>query len=75
MVQYFRIHLASRFFIVRTDHDSLKGMKQLAKLTGQMALWIDFLEGFQFEIKTLPGKEHNADFTPSVFVKIFITLR
>ena len=62
MVQYFRVHLACRFFIVRTDHDSLKGMKQLAKLTGQMALWIDFLEGFQFEIETRPGKEHeNAD--------------
>ena len=80
MVQYFRVYLAARFFIVRTDHDSLKGMKQLAKLTGQMARWIDFLDGFQFEIKTRPGKEHeNADFLSRLytdcFAKIAIILR
>ena len=66
------------FFIVCTDHDSLKGMKQLAKLTGQMARWIDFLEGFQFEVKTRPGKEHdNADFlsTPTAFASTENTSR
>ena len=63
MVQYFRVYLAGRAFVIRTDHDSLKGVKQLSKLTGQMARWIDFLEGFQFEVQTRPGKEHdNADF-------------
>ena len=72
MVQYFRVYLAGRFFIVRTDHDSLKGMKQLSKLTGQMALWIDFLEGFQFEIRTRPGKEHdNADFLSRLYTDCF----
>ena len=72
MVQYFRVYLAGRSFIIRTDHDSLKGVKQLAKLTGQMARWIDFLEGFQFEIQTRPGKEHdNADFLSRLYTDCF----
>ena len=72
MVQYFRVYLAGRKFIIRTDHDSLKGVKQLAKLTGQMAQWIDFLEGFQFEIQTRPGKEHdNADFLSRLYTDCF----
>jgi hypothetical protein len=73
MVEYFRCYLSGRPFTVRTDHDSLKGMKNLTKLTGQMARWLDFLEGFQFKVEVRPGKEHeNADFlvcTPTVSVK------
>ena len=72
MVQYFRVYLAGRAFIIRTDHDSLKGVKQLAKLTGQMARWIDFLEEFQFEIQTRPWKEHeNADFLSRLYTDCF----
>ena len=37
-----------------------------------MARWIDFLEGFQFEIKTRPGKEHeNADFLSRLYTDCF----
>ena len=72
MVQYFRVYLAGRSFIIRTDHDSLKGVKQLDKLTGQMARWIDYLEGFHFEVNTRPGKEHdNADFLSRLYTDCF----
>ena len=40
LVQYF---LSGVHFTIRTDHDSLKGVKQLDKLTGQMARWIEYL--------------------------------
>ena len=47
-------------------------MKQLAKLTGQMARSIDFLEGFQFEIETRAWKEHdNADFLSRLYTDCF----
>ena len=48
MVQYSRCYLWGVHFNIRTDHDSLKGVKQLDKLTGQMAWWIEYLEGFRF---------------------------
>ena len=63
MVQYFRCYLSGRPFKIRTDHDSLKGVKQLSKLTGQMARWIDYLEGYQFEVVVRPGKEHDNNQT------------
>ena len=72
MVQYFRCYLSGKPFRIRTDHDSLKGVKQLSKLTGQMARWIDFLEGFQFEVVVRPGKEHeNADFLSRLYTDCF----
>ena len=72
MVQYFRCYLSGRPFRIRTDHDSLKGVKQLSKLTGQMARWIDYLEGYQFEIVVRPGKEHeNADFLSRLYTDCF----
>ena len=72
MVQYFRCYLSGRPFRIRTDHDSLKGVKQSIKLTGQMARWIDYLEGFQFEIVVRPGKEHdNADFLSRLYTDCF----
>ena len=47
-------------------------MKQLAKLSGQMARWIDFLEGFQLKIQTRPRKEHeNADFLSPLYTDCF----
>ena len=47
-------------------------MKQLDKLTGQMARWIEYLEGFQFTIQVRPGKEHdNADFLSRLYTDCF----
>ena len=62
-VQYFQHYLAGQKFTVRTDHDSLKGIHSLAKVPGQFARWIDYLNAFTFDIKVRPGQLHdNADF-------------
>ena len=72
MVQYFRCYLSGVQFTIRTDHDSLKGVKQLDKLTGQMARWIEYLEGFRFTIEVRPGKDHeNADFLSRMYTDCF----
>ena len=72
MVQYFRCYLSGVHFTIRTDHDSLKGVKQLDKLTGQMARWIEYLEGFRFTIVVRPGREHdNADFLSRMYTDCF----
>ena len=72
MTQYFRCYLAGRKFIIRTDHHSLEGVKNLAKLTPQMARWMDALEEYQFEIHIRKGKEHeNADFLSRLYTDCF----
>ena len=72
MVQYFRHYLAGSKFIIRTDHDSLKAVKNLEKMTGQIARWIDYLEGFDFKIQVWKGKENaNADFLSRIYSDCF----
>ena len=72
MVQQFYHHIAGTHFIIRTDHDSLKGVKNLAKVSGQFARWIDYLEAFDFEIKVRKGKENgNADFLSRMYSECF----
>ena len=72
MVQNFHHYLAGNKFILRTDHDSLKGVRNLAKLPGQFARWIDYLEGFQFEIQVRKGKDNaNADFLSRMYTDCF----
>ena len=72
MVQYFQHYLAGTKFILRTDHDSLKGVRNLSKMSGQFARWIDYLEGFQFEIQARKGTENaNADFLSRMYSDCF----
>ena len=72
MVEYFKCYLSGKKFTIRTDHDSLKGVKQLEKLTGQMARWIDYLEGFQFQVDVRAGTLHsNADFLSRMYTDCF----
>ena len=71
-VQYFQHYLAGQKFTVRTDHDSLKGIHSLAKVPGQFARWIDYLNAFTFDIKVRPGQLHdNADFLSRQFADCF----
>ena len=71
-IQYFQHYLAGQKFTVRTDHDSLKGIHSLAKVPSQFARWIDYLNGFTFEIKVRPGRVHsNADFLSRLFGDCF----
>ena len=51
-VQHYSHYLAGQRFIVRTDHDSLKGLNNLAKLPGQFARWIDYLNAYSFDQDT-----------------------
>ena len=70
--QYFSHYLAGQRFIIRTDHDSLKGLNNLAKLPGQFARWVEYLNGFSFDIKVRKGAEHsNADFLSRIFGDCF----
>ena len=70
--QYFSHYLAGQRFVIRTDHDSLKGLNNLAKLPGQFARWIEYLNGFSFDIKVRKGAEHsNADFLSRIFGDCF----
>ena len=75
-VQHYQHYLAGQRFTVRTDHDSLKGINNLAKLPGQFARWLDYLNGFSFEIKVRAGTEHaNADFLSRIFGDCFCKTR
>ena len=75
-VQYFQHYLAGEKFEVRTDHDSLKGVSNLAKLPGQFARWLEYLNNFSFEIKVRAGVEHaNADFVSRLFGDCFCKTR
>ena len=67
-VPHYSHYLTGQRFIVRTDHDSLKGFNNLAKLPGQFARWIDYLNAYSFEIKIRAATEHaNADFLSRAF--------
>ena len=75
-VQYFQHYLAGQKFTVRTDHDSLKGLNNLARVPGQFARWIDYLNAFTFDIKVRAGAQHsNADFLSRVFGDCFCKTR
>ena len=75
-MQHYSHYLAGQRFIVRTDHDSLKGLNNLAKLPGQFARWIDYLNAYSFEIKIRAGTEHaNADFLSRAFGYCFCKSR
>ena len=75
-VQYFQHYLAGEKFEVRTDHDSLKGVSNLAKLPGQFARWLEYLNNFSFDIKVRAGVDHaNADFVSRLFGDCFCKTR
>ena len=61
-VQYFKHFLLGRKFTVRTDHSSLRWIRNFKNPEGQTARWIEILETYHFEIIHRPGKRHgNAD--------------
>ena len=49
-------------FIIRTDHKSLLGLRDLKSVPDQFARWLDYLNRFDYEMQARAGKEHaNAD--------------
>ncbi|KRX74111.1 Retrovirus-related Pol polyprotein from transposon 17.6 [Trichinella sp. T6] len=55
-------YLYGRKFTARTDHNSLKWLRNFWEPEGQVARWLEKLAEFDFEVVHRPGKKHkNAD--------------
>ena len=62
MIRHFRHFLWGRRFIVRTDHASLRWLKNYKDVDGMLARWLARLEEYHFDIRHRPGNQHsNAD--------------
>ena len=58
----FKHLLLGRHFICRSDHSSLRWLKNFKDASNQLARWLEELQQYHFTIKHRPGKEHaNAD--------------
>jgi len=49
-----------RKFLLLTDHHSLTNYFSQPTLNARQSRWVDFLSGFDFEIKHLKGKENRV---------------
>ena len=53
-------YLMGKNFLLMTDHHSLTNYFSQPTLNARQARWVDFLSGFDFEIKHLKGKENRV---------------
>jgi hypothetical protein len=61
-VEHFRVYLYGRRFTVRTDHASLRWLKNFDKPEGMIMRWISYLDTFDIQWVHRPGANHgNAD--------------
>ncbi|KRY52588.1 Retrovirus-related Pol polyprotein from transposon [Trichinella britovi] len=61
-VKQFRPYLYGQKFTVRTDHNSLRWLRNFREPEGQVARWLEQLAEYQFDVVHRPGKQHgNAD--------------
>ena len=61
-IEHFNCYLYGRKFRVRSDHSALRWLLSFKNPEGQMARWIERLQGFDFDIQHRPGRIHsNAD--------------
>jgi hypothetical protein len=62
MIQRFRHYLWGRKFLLRTDHSSLRWLKNYSDADGMLARWLAKLQMYDFVIEHRAGKLHgNAD--------------
>ena len=60
--QQFRHYLLGSTFTLRTDHHSLKWLKNFKNPEGQLARWLEKLEEYSFVVEHRSGRKHgNAD--------------
>lgn len=59
-LKIWRHYLVGRKFLLMTDHHSLTSYFNQPTLNARQARWVDFLSGFDFEIKHLKGKENRV---------------
>ena len=64
-ILHLRPYLQSRHFVVRTDHNSLRWVLNLADAQGRLARWRLRLLEFDFEVQYSPGASHHAADTVS----------
>ena len=61
-VKYFRHFLVGKKFTLRTDHASLKWIRNFKEPEGQVARWLETLDAYDFDLVHRPGTKHgNAD--------------
>lgn len=61
-VEHFRVYLYGRRFTVRTDHASLRWLKNFDRPEGMVMRWISYLDTFDIQWVHRPGANHgNAD--------------
>ena len=60
--QHFRPYLFGKKFTLRTDHGSLKWLRNFKEPEGQLARWLEKLEEYDFDVVHRQGLKHgNAD--------------
>eukprot|EP00253_Pinus_taeda_P007271 PITA_07271 len=59
-LKMWRHYLMGRKFLLHTDHHSLTNYFSQPTLNARQARWVDFLSGFDFDIKHLQGKENKV---------------
>ena len=57
-----RHYLASRHFVIQTDHDSLKNLPNQPSVNRRVWKWVQVLQGYDCDIVHIPGKDNPADF-------------
>ena len=61
-IDHFHHYLYGRRFLLRTDHASLRWLLNFRNPEGQLARWLEKLQGYDFEIQHRAGRLHtNAD--------------
>ena len=56
-----RHYLEGRHFIVQTDHSSLRHLPNQPSVNRRIWKWVSILQGYDIEIKHIPGKGNPAD--------------
>eukprot|EP00253_Pinus_taeda_P020204 PITA_20204 len=59
-LKMWRHYLLGRKFLLHTDHHNLTNYFSQPTLNARQARWVDFLSGFDFDIKHLQGKENKV---------------
>jgi len=57
-LQTWQHYLLPKQFVIHSDHESLKHLKGQSKLSKRHAMWVEFLEQFQYMIKQKKGKSN-----------------
>ena len=61
-MEYYKLYMLGRHFVVQTAHQALKWLYSLQERKDRIAWWLQALSAYQFAIEYHPGNKHgNAD--------------